>query len=382
MVKKGKASKFRGKVSANSHKQKTTGASYGHLNLPRGVNIFKETAGGKAFLDIMPYAVTEPAHPDRDDENGVAVPGELWYKRPYKLHRNVGVSKDTVVCPTSVNKKCPICEYRAKLLKENASEKEHKPLRPSQRNLYTVIPLGMKDYEEEPHIWDISQFCFQDMLNEEVEEDTNNEVFPDLEEGLSLRLRFTKESIEKTEFAKISRIDFVERDSVYDEEILEQIPSLDDVLAIPSYSALENKFFELGDAEDDDDTGDDDAEDDAPSKKRSKKTAKPTKKKKVVEEEDDDTEDDDDDYAGLEEMSDDEAEDGDDEEEDEEAPEPPKKKQKPSNKTPPSKKKGGSKKGGKECPYGHTFGVDCETSEDCDECDLWDQCLEEKEKDD
>ena len=238
-----KASRFAGKVGANSHKQAQSGATYGHLQLPKGVNMFKEEAGGKCSFDILPYMVTDSAHMDRDDTNGVAQVGDLWYKRPYKQHRNVGPSNDSAVCPTSVGKKCPICEYRARRIKEGAPDAEIKALRPSERNLYCIIPIGDKKREEVPHIWDVSQFLFQDMLNEEIEENPEYEVFPDLEQGYTLACRFSEETFMKNTFAKISRIDFKERDYEYPEDLLKQIPMLDEILIVHSYQALEALFF-------------------------------------------------------------------------------------------------------------------------------------------
>ena len=31
-----------------------------------------------------------------------------------------------------------------------------------------------------------------------------------------------------------------------------------------------------------------------------------------------------------------------------------------------------------ECPYGHEFGVDTDSFNDCEKCDLWDACNEAK----
>ena len=81
---------FAEKVRANIEKQKSQKSQYGYLKLHKGVNVFKEETGSRVKLDILPYVVTDPNHPDRDDSLGIAVPGALWYKRPFKLHRNIG----------------------------------------------------------------------------------------------------------------------------------------------------------------------------------------------------------------------------------------------------------------------------------------------------
>ncbi|MDD4844950.1 MAG: hypothetical protein PHU31_11605, partial [Anaerotignum sp.] len=68
MAKKTKAKKkFKGTVSRNAAKQ-VRGASFGHLKLPKGLNVFKEEPGSRISLDIMPYEVTANNHPDRDEE--------------------------------------------------------------------------------------------------------------------------------------------------------------------------------------------------------------------------------------------------------------------------------------------------------------------------
>ena len=118
-----KSSSFRGKVGANARKQKSDGAAYGYLNLPKGVNIFKPEPGGKTSFDIMPYEVTSDRHPDRDEDLDIAIKGSLWWKLPFKIHRNIGVRNETVVCPVSIGKRCPICDYRAQQIREGA-EKE------------------------------------------------------------------------------------------------------------------------------------------------------------------------------------------------------------------------------------------------------------------
>lgn len=340
-----KKSKFKGKVSQNSQKQQKQGSQFGHLNLPKGISIFKEEPGDRASLDIMLYMVTDKAHPDRDDDAEIAVPGDLWYKRPYRLHRNIGVNNEATICPTSIGKKCPVCEYRAQRLKEGADYEEMRPLKPSLRNLYAVIPQGMKDYDEKVHIWDISQFLFQDSLNEEIEENEDNAAFPDLEEGFTLRIRFSKESFGNNNFAKTSRIDFQERDEQYDESILKQVPNLDEVLTVPSYKELEMKFFGMEDEPEPEEDVEEDTEEEEPEPEPEEK---PKRKKKKAEPEP----------------------------EEEEEPEP---ESEPEEK-PKRKKKGKESKESKDrCPYGHRFGVDVDEYEDCDECEISEECFDAKE---
>ncbi len=339
MVKKKKERKFKGSVSRNAAKQ-SRGARYGHLSLPKGINVFKEEPKTRIDVDILPYEVTTQNHPDRDDEYGIAVEGSLWYKRPYWLHRNIGANSEDVVCPTSIKEKCPVCEYRAQMLKDGAdwNDDSVKALKPSMRNLYAIIPKTSKNYPKEIHIWDISQFLFKNKLIEESQENEEYETFPDLEEGYTLKIRFSEEQLGSNKFADTSRIDFKERDKPYKEAILDEVPALDDILNVPSHKAMEALFFGGLDQDeiDEDDENDDDEE---------------------IEEEDAPFNDDDDEPE---------------EEEEEEEKEKPKR----------SRKEKSDKKGKKDnkCPHGHKFGDDCEEYDECDDCEKWEECLDASEE--
>jgi len=339
IMSKKRKSNFRGKTTKDAQRQKRAAASYGYLTLPKDVNVYSPDPGSRVRLDILPYVVADEHHPDRDDEADIAIAGSLWYKRPFKIHRNVGVDNDVVVCPTSIGKKCPVCEYRAKRMKEGADKEDTDAMKASMRNLYVVIPLKSKKFDSVPHIWDISQWLFQNLLNEELEEDEDYGVFPDLEEGYSLRIRFDSMTIGKSDpFAKASRIDFEEREEQYTEDILEDIPCLDEVLNILDYKELQAKFFEMDD--DADEIDDDEVPDEEEKPRRGR-----TPRKKEPEPEDDEPEDDE--------------------------PEDDKPEKKPNRRTRTDKKPEPQK--GK-CPFKHKFGKDWDEFDDCDECDEFDAC--------
>lgn len=349
---KKRRSNFKSKVRKDANRQKKEAKSYGYLNLPKDVSVFNADPGGRARLDFIPYNVTDKNHPDRDDDAEIATPDTLWYKRPFYIHRNIGVDDETVVCLRSVGKKCPICEYRKKRIGEGADREETDELRSKLRNLYAVIPLNNKDHDEEIHIWDISQHLFQNLLNEELEEDEDNACFPELEGGKTVKVRFDDRSIGKgASFADANRIDFLDRKEDYDETILDDVPNLDEILQVKSYKELESMFMEL-DAED---TLDDDEEleneDEAPKERKRKKTHKKPK--------DEDKEDN-------------EPEEKEDDEEKEEKEE---KKPKRTRSKKPSKKDDKNK-----CPEGYTFGKDCDAYDECASCEVWDECSEKQEE--
>ena len=391
--KKKGGSKFKGKTTSNAHKQKTQGSQYGYLNLPKGVNVFKEKPGDKEMLDTLPYVVTDQNHMDRNDENEIAVPKTQWYKKPFLLHRNIGANNDSYVCRRTIGKKCPICEFRAKRQSEGAEQEELGALKVSLRNLYYVTPLKNKDYDSVPHIWDISQYCYQAMLNDELEENEDNGVFPDLDEGLTLRVRFSKESFAGNSFAKTSRIDFDERDEQYGEDYIKNLPSLDDVLTIFDYDKLHNVFYELEDEPEPEEKveGEPEPEENVQGKSESEPEESPKQERKPKDggksggkkqdkpktkmpENRDELEDmtakqlkpiakelgcstDVDEIAEALGLDESEESSGEDE----------------------GKKQSTGGIAKDSCPHGYRFGVDCEEYEECDDCSMWDDCIEAKE---
>ena len=390
-------------MGKDTNRQKSQGSNYGYLKLPSGVNVFKEEPG-RVHIDILPYLVTMDKHPDRDDDWQIAIPGELWYKLPFKTHRNIGAANDTVVCPRSFGKRCPICEAREKMIKEGASKEVTDPLRPSQRNLYAIMVKTKKDGEK-IMVWDISHYLFQKLLNEELEENPQFNNFPDHEDGYTLKVRFEEQAIGKNKFSEATRIDFEERPEQFDDSILKHIPNLDEMLTIKSYKELEALFLEL-DAPDTAATEDDSIEEEPVVNFRKRKDAGGQRKPAPVEDEDDEDEgDEDEDEAPPVNRSNKKdppapirrkpapVEDEDDEDEDDTP--PPSKPSKKSADAPirrrpapveddededaaPPIKKGKSTGDANKCPFGHKFGHDCEKHKDCDSCDVWEDCLDEQ----
>lgn len=364
-----KKSNFADKVVHNTKHQKESNQRFGYLDLPKGISLLKfEEDTRDVELDIIPYNVTDEKHPDRDPDNDVAMPGTLWYRRPIKTHVvGTGSDRETIICPKSIGKKCPICDYQEKRRKEGADKEEIKTLYPRSRSLYAVIPLGVKGTEEKVYLWDMSDYLFQNLLNEEIEIDPTNAAFPALEDGktLKLRLRWTSIGKDSKPFPEVRSIRFEDRDP-YKESILDEVPNLDEILKILPYEKIEAKFFEL---EDEPDAGpltkarDKKDEDDAPpvrSRHRETKEKEdddpPPRRRREEEEETKPT------------RSRRDKEDDDD---------------------PPVRKKEDEKltrrersSSSPECPHGHKFGVDVDKKEfanDCDSCKVWDQCIDKKE---
>jgi hypothetical protein len=369
MVKKRTSSfSFKGKTSTRAERDKKEGSSYGYLLLQKNVSVYNPEAGKSVKLDFIPYIVTDPKHPDRDDENGIAQEGDPWYRKVYWRHTNIGADPTAYVCLKSIGKKCPICEHLAKRKKNGADEEETNALKASKRVLYVVIPLDSEKYEKKLHVMDFSYFNFQNLLDDELRENDEQSIFPNLVEGETLKVRFASKTIADSKpFPQASRIDFIARKTDYEESILEEAPNLDEMLKVLSYKELQAKLFEM-DIEDADETLDneeEEEEDDVPVRKGK------SVKKKVVEEEEEEEEEEDEaprkksskvvERKTLVSARRKHVEDDEEEEDEEDKP----------------VKKGSSKK--TKCPYGHKFGIDHEEYDDCEDCAKWDECLEAKE---
>ena len=275
MAKK-KKSAFSGKISKSVAANKAKGNSYGYLMLPSGVNMWSPTPGSKGVkIDILPYIISDKNHPDKIEDSSIAMKGDEWYRRPFSIHRNIGANNDAVVCLKSFGKKCPLCEERDRLFKNDASKAETDVLKASKRNLYVVVPLNSDKHDKVPHLFDMSDYLFQQKLNDEMDEDPDNEAFPDLEDGLTLNIRFSSETIGSGKpFAEVSRIDFEKRKEQYKaKEISKKIPDLDSILKELSYSKLEAMFQEEDEVKEE--------VDETPKKKKEKKSKK--KKAEVIE---------------------------------------------------------------------------------------------------
>jgi hypothetical protein len=413
-------SSFRGRVVTNGKKAtKSNSGKFSYLNLPDGVSQLNfDNKVKKVQMDILPYVITSKNHPDKEDG---AVQGSLWYKRPFKVHRNIGADNKSVVCLSSFGKKCPICEYQKELFKtdkEAAIKLYSKP-----RYLYAVIPLDSEKHEQKIYIWDMAESLFQEVLIEKLEEDIDNEIFPDLEEGKTLEVSFKWKQLGENHFPETRNIEFLDREEPYKESMLKKVPDLDKILKELSYDEISNLFFENSDediADEDDeieekpvrkkvtkpvveeeDDDDEEEEDEKPMKRTSKtivkKDEKPVAKKKPTPVADDEEEDEDEEqytWEDLLELRQSKLEkivmdlamdiDVDDYDDDENALrkaiakelgiEIPKTKVVKETQKPTSKESGKGK-----CPHGHKFGKDFDMTDDCDACKLWDKCGEENE---
>ncbi len=311
------------------------------LNLSKVDNVkFFTPRKGENLIDIIPYIVKTKKHP-----KGIS-PGYEAYLLDVFVHKFVGPSNGTFLClKQTYGKPCPICEERASLEEQGADKKEIEALYPTRRALYNVRDLLSEDDPDEIMIWDVSYFLFEKEILEEAETAPNGEyvAFADTEEGKSISFRAVPKLFKGNPFFVYKKIDFEDREASYDDSILEQTFSLDELLVIPSYEEVREAFLGVGLDEEEEDENHEENE-------------------CAENEEDYDEEDEEDDKQ----------EDDDDEEEIEEEVIIPKKRKE---KNIEKEKKQKTKK----CPNGFSFGEEWDEWEDCSDCELWKECGDSQE---
>jgi len=325
-------------------RHQNTGRSGGPttITLPEGIGFFRPKAG-KVDLNVVPFTSTVIHQLERPPLDK----GEIWWRVRYKIHRNVGANNDTVICPTTVDRKCPICEERGQLFADNNKE-EAKLLFPSWRNLILV-----EDPEEAGKlaVLDISEFAFWERLATHIKiaedeglEDVGTFYWP-TGKGYTLRTWFEEKSFGAGgTFLNAESISFRERIALA-KKLLTQADevNIQGCMNIPTYDALRTKFLGLEETETKEETKPQ-AEETKPqaTRTRSERTAPPQRRTEAREEK---------------------------EEEEEEAPPPP---------AEPRRSRDGVPKKLKdnECPYNHTFGDDNDAYDDCRECNVWPACSE------
>ncbi len=274
------------------------------LSVPKDTELFSLKSEKAVRLDILPFVVGK-GNPWADE-------GELHYERTYFVHRGIGVENNSYVClAKTFGKKCPICDFRAKLIKDpDADEDLIKSLGPKERQLFNVIDT--QDRDKGIQLWDISFHLFGKALDARIrnaDEDDGYETFAELEDGLTLKLGIEEGHYGKISFYGVETIDFKRRKEDYDEDVLDEVHCLDEIIKETPYKELKKILLQTEDEDDED-------EDDKPKSKKSKK--KKSKKKQRDEDEDEDEFEDDEDEDEDEEFEDDEDEDEDDDDDEDE----------------------------------------------------------------
>lgn len=221
-----------------------SGGTKRYFNLPAGVDLWEPSKDASYVLDFFPYVIKTETHPDR--KGNKMRPGDMWYKFPFKVHRNIGPSNEEVVCPTTFGKPCPICEERTRLVKNyNENEEEIKAINAKQHAAYII---RNPDDADRYAVFAYSTFKFGEPLDKELKEGGDDVLgfYDTNEDGRTLTVRFSKESFKEGSFLKATRIDFKKRGVFDDQEVLDAVPCLDEIFTVLDYEDLKKLFLQVG----------------------------------------------------------------------------------------------------------------------------------------
>ena len=132
----------------------------GCLQLPEGVSFWKKTDGKHTFR-LVPYTV--------GDHNSAAEAGKKFHTLSFWQHANVGPDGIKVLCAKKMkgapDKRCAVCELRAKMIADGESEKDTDQLKPKERSVF----LALIDGEEEVQVYEDSFHAFCKALNAAID---------------------------------------------------------------------------------------------------------------------------------------------------------------------------------------------------------------------
>lgn len=236
--------KAKAKLTQVAKVDSTKAPSMGYLKLPSGIEKYEVEAKTVEF-DIISY----PISIDSPIDGGFLIEDEFGYTRLFHTHGKIGPNNLTVVCPTTIGEKCPICEEITRLKQNYEENKETiKAIKRKNRALYNIY-----DENDKLSVLDISTFCFEEQLRKELRDGKEEyQDFQFLDEGKSLRVRFEEvDNGGSFTFMKADRIDFEDREDI-DEAILKEIADLDQCLEIKSYKELKDLLYSVDGDEDED----------------------------------------------------------------------------------------------------------------------------------
>ncbi|HDZ27298.1 MAG TPA: hypothetical protein ENH65_12400 [Candidatus Aminicenantes bacterium] len=201
---------------------------------------FWQAKDGENLIDIIPYFAGA-----LDPDSAHVKEGDDVYNVQVFAHGRVGPREQMMVCRAfTIGEKCPACEYRKKLLKEQSTDEDTiDNLKVSRypRVIYNVVSYNSSGEEDKGvQIWHTSTYLMERFLGSLAKNPRMKgggyEAFTDFshpDQDVGKSISFTRQGkAQSTEFIGIK---FVDRDYDISDEILEAAFILDECLHIPTY---------------------------------------------------------------------------------------------------------------------------------------------------
>jgi hypothetical protein len=344
---------------AESARTKDTGGGSSPFSFPADVKFYKPKEGRNRII-ILPYKIKTKKHPLV--AKGRWTVGDLDYVMDVWVHQRFGGGELDLIClKKNYNKPCPACEI-AEEYRQAGKEDEYKASRPSRRVVYNV--LDARAPEKGVMIFSTSHYLFEkELIEEAIAAGENGEPvdFADWEDGKIISFRGSIAKIGQNEFLEFKSFTFEPREQPLPRGIEEEIISLDEVMTVYSYDDMKKMIYGQNgideEAEEVQDRGRTIASDDDEEEVTVKNDRRPvhieneTKsfRKSIDTEEENEKEDR---IVSTRE----------------------------SDVKSRSRFEGSDRASSQQtskrdvCPSGHRFGVDWDTTPDCEKCKVWDKC--------
>ncbi len=202
---------------------------------------YKPKLGGQR-IDILPFKVGRK-HPYV--AKGQLSEGDAFYTLPVYIHKDIGVSRRTVICPKrNYGRPCPICEMADEMQKEAKTEAEKQAVPYARLRLFYNV-VDRDDEAKGVQIFDTNNKDFEKPLKA-AQDDADAEAgkagealrfFADPENGLTVKIIGADDTFNGNKFVKISSVSLVpRRGDVTD--YLDDVVQLDRLIDEPSYDEL------------------------------------------------------------------------------------------------------------------------------------------------
>jgi len=187
---------------------------------------------GDHLIDIIPYLA--------GTQDPKLKEGDRAYMVDVYVHQKVGVSEDSILCPSSNfrNMRCPICEHQAKMRQSKQfTEDELKALNTKRRVLYNVICYDTPEQEAKGvQVWEASYHLTENEILSIAKSRRGGGYVPfaDPDEGKSID--FYREGTGAA--TRYKGYKFVDREEPISDEDLDSAYCLDELLDIKEYEEI------------------------------------------------------------------------------------------------------------------------------------------------
>lgn len=199
---------------------------------------------GENRIDIIPYKITNPKNP-AVTINQLEI-GDLDYFQQLEVHNNVGVNNNSYLCAKRMfGEPCFICEAQIDLYDQNERETAKK-LYPQQRVAYNVIDLD--EPEKGIQVWEVSYYWVEHELRNLAAAKSKRGpaiIFGDYEIGKTIIFYGTEN---KPFGLKPSNFAFEDR-KPYDVSICDKAYPLDQYYVMPDYEVIQKDYLQIDDGQ-------------------------------------------------------------------------------------------------------------------------------------